>query len=375
MYWGQQLGLAYGVIALAYLLLMTIALLAADSIALVAVLADDRLIFLVERLVTVWAVGWRGRALAAPLFIELGYALFLQVVLRDLDRADRPPAGRRAGTTSPGRRTRRRCPWLGASLAITYGIVLPASVLLTDWYQALASGWASTRWSSRSSACSSCCRPSVEMHGAAGPAGHSDRRREARGATRPPDPSMDSRIRSAWPLWRGYSSIMARGSSGGCGGGPGPSGRYDGKGTRARRGGRAPRGRSGRRPPPPRRTGPGAPGAVSRCGVPLPVAVGPPVDRRPRLRGRVVGVDLIEPPVLDVREVLEQAAERDRRGLQSLVELGGVEAFGLQPQGVAVVVEEAEAGSRPRRRRGVDQCGSYRRTCSSSTSSARCAAG
>ena len=35
-------------------------------------------VFVVERLVTVWAAGWRARALAAPIFLELGYALFLQ---------------------------------------------------------------------------------------------------------------------------------------------------------------------------------------------------------------------------------------------------------------------------------------------------------
>ena len=29
-------------------------------------------------MVTVWAAGWRGAALAAPIFLELGYALFLQ---------------------------------------------------------------------------------------------------------------------------------------------------------------------------------------------------------------------------------------------------------------------------------------------------------
>ena len=37
-------------------------------------------IFFVERLVTVWAAGWRGRAIAFPLVIEIGYDLFLQAV-------------------------------------------------------------------------------------------------------------------------------------------------------------------------------------------------------------------------------------------------------------------------------------------------------
>jgi biofilm PGA synthesis N-glycosyltransferase PgaC len=30
--------------------------------------------------VTVWAIGWRGRALAAPLVIELAYDLLLQII-------------------------------------------------------------------------------------------------------------------------------------------------------------------------------------------------------------------------------------------------------------------------------------------------------
>jgi hypothetical protein len=33
-----------------------------------------------ERVVTVWAAGWRARLLALPLVIELAYAMFLQVV-------------------------------------------------------------------------------------------------------------------------------------------------------------------------------------------------------------------------------------------------------------------------------------------------------
>ena len=37
-------------------------------------------LFAVERTVTVWPGGWRARLLAAPLLIELGYAIFLQAV-------------------------------------------------------------------------------------------------------------------------------------------------------------------------------------------------------------------------------------------------------------------------------------------------------
>ena len=38
------------------------------------------LIFVAERVVTVWAVGRRGRSIAAPILIELGYVLVLQFV-------------------------------------------------------------------------------------------------------------------------------------------------------------------------------------------------------------------------------------------------------------------------------------------------------
>ncbi len=36
--------------------------------------------FTVERVVTVWSGGWRARVLAATLFPELCYALFLDIV-------------------------------------------------------------------------------------------------------------------------------------------------------------------------------------------------------------------------------------------------------------------------------------------------------
>jgi hypothetical protein len=79
-YWLQQIGIGYGTIALnAYLLLMLITLLAADSFVLVWFWVAIGLIFVVER-VTVWAAGWRGRALALPLVIEIGYDLILQAV-------------------------------------------------------------------------------------------------------------------------------------------------------------------------------------------------------------------------------------------------------------------------------------------------------
>jgi cellulose synthase/poly-beta-1,6-N-acetylglucosamine synthase-like glycosyltransferase len=80
-YWLQQLGIGYGTIALnAYLFLMLVTVLAADEFQLVWFWVAIGMIFVVERVVTVWAAGWRGRALAAPLVIELAYDLMLQAV-------------------------------------------------------------------------------------------------------------------------------------------------------------------------------------------------------------------------------------------------------------------------------------------------------
>ena len=80
-YWLQQIGIGYGTVALnAYLLLMLITFLSADGLEIVWFWAAIGMIFVVERVVTVWGVGWRGRLLAFPLFIELGYDLVQQAV-------------------------------------------------------------------------------------------------------------------------------------------------------------------------------------------------------------------------------------------------------------------------------------------------------
>ena len=79
-YWVQQIGLSYGVLALfSFLLLTVITLLAADDIRWAPFWLGIGAVFLAERVVTVWRAGWRGRILAAPVFLELGYAVFLQV--------------------------------------------------------------------------------------------------------------------------------------------------------------------------------------------------------------------------------------------------------------------------------------------------------
>ena len=85
--------------------------------------------FVVERLVTVWAAGWRARALAAPIFLELGYALFLQACFV---------------ASMAQIFTRRQADWNYVPrehlvlVAVVFGIVLPTSVLQADWYVALA---------------------------------------------------------------------------------------------------------------------------------------------------------------------------------------------------------------------------------------------
>ncbi len=137
-YWVQQLGLAYGVLALwSYLALMLISLLAADEIKWSGFWLTIGLVFLVERLVTVWAVGWRGRALAAPLFVELGYACFLQACF--LTSMVQMATGRKAGWNYvPRPAVQGVVLWaVGGYVVTAYGILLPSSVLLTEWYQGL----------------------------------------------------------------------------------------------------------------------------------------------------------------------------------------------------------------------------------------------
>lgn len=80
-YWLQQLGIGYGTLALnGYLALMLITLLSADGFEIVWFWVAVGLVFVVERVVTVWSVGWRGRLLAFPLVIEIAYDLMLQAV-------------------------------------------------------------------------------------------------------------------------------------------------------------------------------------------------------------------------------------------------------------------------------------------------------
>ena len=80
-YWTQQFALGYGVLALAaYLALSVLTYLALGLFTVVVFWVLLGALFAVERTVTVWPGGWRARLLAAPLLIELAYAIVLQLV-------------------------------------------------------------------------------------------------------------------------------------------------------------------------------------------------------------------------------------------------------------------------------------------------------
>lgn len=78
-YWGQQIGIAYGVFALtsAYVFLI-LGFLAMDQFIWYTFWVVLTLVFVVERVATVWAGGWPARLVAAPLVIEIAYSFYLQ---------------------------------------------------------------------------------------------------------------------------------------------------------------------------------------------------------------------------------------------------------------------------------------------------------
>ncbi len=80
-YWVQQLGIGYGVIALgAYFTLMAVMILAQDSWVWFPFWVGLGLLFMAERVVTVWKGGWKARLLGATLFPELLFAAVLNLV-------------------------------------------------------------------------------------------------------------------------------------------------------------------------------------------------------------------------------------------------------------------------------------------------------
>ena len=80
-YWGQQIGIGYGTVALnSALLLMLITFISVDRWIWYPFWVGIGLVFLAERVITAWRGGWKARLLAAALLPELLYDVFLQIV-------------------------------------------------------------------------------------------------------------------------------------------------------------------------------------------------------------------------------------------------------------------------------------------------------
>lgn len=80
-YWAQQLGIGYGVIALStYLSLIFLMIVSLDEWVWFPFWVGIGALFSLERIVSVWAGGWRARVLAMLLIPELCYALYLDIV-------------------------------------------------------------------------------------------------------------------------------------------------------------------------------------------------------------------------------------------------------------------------------------------------------
>jgi cellulose synthase/poly-beta-1,6-N-acetylglucosamine synthase-like glycosyltransferase len=80
-YWGQQIGIGYGTIALyAFMLMMFLMIVSFDTWIWFPFWLWIGMVFLVERVVTVWRGGWRARIQAATLFPELVYDMYLSAV-------------------------------------------------------------------------------------------------------------------------------------------------------------------------------------------------------------------------------------------------------------------------------------------------------
>ncbi|WP_216853614.1 glycosyltransferase [Phytoactinopolyspora halotolerans] len=77
----QQAGMAFGVVAMWLYLAYTAHIIAIGAFGIHPLWTPLGLIFVAERVVTVWHRGARGRVLAAPVLIEWIYDLFLQGVL------------------------------------------------------------------------------------------------------------------------------------------------------------------------------------------------------------------------------------------------------------------------------------------------------
>lgn len=80
-YWAQQVGISYSVIALsAFILLMLVTMLAVDAWVWFPFWLGLGLVFVAERVVSVWKGGWRARLLAAALLPETIFDMYLNIV-------------------------------------------------------------------------------------------------------------------------------------------------------------------------------------------------------------------------------------------------------------------------------------------------------
>lgn len=80
-YWAQQLGIGYGVIALGcYLVLLLLMVVSLDDWIWFPFWVGMGIVFVVERVATVWHGGWRARVLAMLLLPELLFDMFLNIV-------------------------------------------------------------------------------------------------------------------------------------------------------------------------------------------------------------------------------------------------------------------------------------------------------
>jgi cellulose synthase/poly-beta-1,6-N-acetylglucosamine synthase-like glycosyltransferase len=80
-YWGQQVGIGYGTVALiSAMALMLITFLALDQWVWFPFWVIIGSVFWLERVITAWSGGWRARVLAALLIPELFYDVYLQMV-------------------------------------------------------------------------------------------------------------------------------------------------------------------------------------------------------------------------------------------------------------------------------------------------------
>jgi cellulose synthase/poly-beta-1,6-N-acetylglucosamine synthase-like glycosyltransferase len=80
-YWSQQIGIGYSVIALyAFMLMMLLTVFSVDRWIWFPFWAGLGILFVTERVVTVWKGGWRARLLAALLLPELMFDMYLNTI-------------------------------------------------------------------------------------------------------------------------------------------------------------------------------------------------------------------------------------------------------------------------------------------------------